>query len=71
MMSQLEERLQVLDVGRGVSIEAWFEELRVPEARVALLLALLELARLQRILVAQRDSFGAILLKRIERSVEK
>lgn len=60
----IEERLQALDFASGISTEARFEELRVPEARVALLLALLELARLQKVLLAHRGSFGEVLLKR-------
>ena len=44
ILAQLEKRLGVLEPGRGVSAEAWFGELPVPEAQVALFLALLELA---------------------------
>lgn len=65
ILAQLDRRLEALEPGRGVSTEGWFAELSAPEARVTLLLALLELARLQRILLAQREEFGAVLLKRI------
>jgi chromatin segregation and condensation protein Rec8/ScpA/Scc1 (kleisin family) len=46
-------------------VREWFAELPAPEARVTLLLALLELARLQQILLGQHDPFGAVLLKRL------
>jgi chromatin segregation and condensation protein Rec8/ScpA/Scc1 (kleisin family) len=65
ILAQLEQRLRALEPGRGVSTEAWFGELPVPEARVTLLLALLELARLQKVLLAQQERFGAVLLKRL------
>jgi segregation and condensation protein A len=65
ILAQLEQRLGALEPGRGVSTEAWFGELPVPEAQVTLLLALLELARLQKVLLAQHERFGAVLLKRL------
>ena len=65
ILVQLEQRLRALEPGRGVSTEAWFGELPAPEAQVTLLLALLELARLQRVLLAQHERFGAVLLKRV------
>ena len=48
----------------GVSTEEWFEELPAPEARVALLLALLELARVDEILLRQEMPLSPILLAR-------
>jgi chromatin segregation and condensation protein Rec8/ScpA/Scc1 (kleisin family) len=65
ILAQLDRRLEELEPGRGVSTERWFEELSAPEAQVTLFLALLELARLQRILLEQRVRFGAVLLKRL------
>ena len=65
ILAQLNRRLEALEVGRGVSPEGWFEELPAPEAQVTLSLALLELARLQRILLGQKEGFGALLLKRL------
>ena len=65
ILAQLDRRLAALEPGRGISTEEWFEELPVPEARVTLFLALLELARLQRVLLGQREEFGAVLLKRL------
>jgi segregation and condensation protein A len=64
-LAQLDRRLEALEPGRGVSTEGWFEELPVHEAQVILFLALLELARLQKILLGQRDPFGPVLLKRL------
>ena len=64
ILAQLEQRLQALEPGRGMSTEAWFGELPGPEAQITLFLALLELARLQKVLLAQREGFGAVLLKR-------
>ena len=58
-------RLSTLDAGRGVSTEGWFEEQPTHEARIALFLALLELARLGTILLAQPQPLGAILLKKL------
>ncbi len=55
---ELEERLAALEPGRGVSTEEWFRELPAPQARCALLLALLELARLRRLLLGQREALG-------------
>lgn len=49
----------------GVSTEEWFAELPAPEARATLFLALLELARLQKVLLGQRREFGPVLLKRL------
>ncbi len=65
ILAQLDRRLQALEPGRGVSTEGWFEELPGQEAQVTLLLALLELARLHRVLLGQREGFGAVLLKRL------
>jgi segregation and condensation protein A len=65
ILAQLDRRLEALEPGRGVSTEEWFEELPAPEARITLLLALLEPARLQRVLLGQREGFGALLLKRL------
>ena len=65
ILAQLDRRLEALEPGRGVSTERWFAELPAPEAQVTLFLALLELARLQRILLGQREGFGAVLLKRL------
>ncbi len=65
ILAQLDRRLEALEPGRGVSTEGWFAELPEPEAQVTLLLALLELARLQKILLAQGEGFGAVLLKRL------
>ncbi len=65
ILAQLDRRLEALEPGRGVSTREWFEELPAPEAQVTLLLALLELARLQRVLLGQREEFGAVLLKRL------
>ncbi len=65
ILAQLDRRLEALEPGRGVSTREWFAELPAPEARVTLLLALLELARLQRVLLGQREEFGAVLLKRL------
>ena len=59
----LEERLASLEPGRGVSTEEWFAALPDGQARCALLLALLELARLGRVLLGQREPLGQILLK--------
>ena len=59
---ELEERLAALEPGRGVSTEEWFRELPDPQARCALLLALLELARLGRVLLGQREPLGPVLL---------
>ncbi len=63
ILAQLDRRIEALEPGRGVSTERWFEELAAPEAQVTLFLALLELARLQRVLLGQREEFGALLLK--------
>ncbi len=65
ILAQLDRRLETLEPGRGVSTQRWFEELPAPEAQVTLLLALLELARLQRILLGQSREFGPVLLKRL------
>jgi chromatin segregation and condensation protein Rec8/ScpA/Scc1 (kleisin family) len=65
ILAQLDRRIEALETGCGVSTERWFEELPAPEARVTLFLALLELARLQRVLLGQREGFGAVLLKRL------
>ncbi len=67
ILAALEHRLATLEPGRGVSTEPWFEDLAPPEAQVALFLALLELARLKKILLGQHRSFGAVLLKRLAR----
>ncbi len=61
----LEERLAALEPGRGVSTEEWFAALPDGQARCALLLALLELARLGRVLLAQWEPIGPVLLKRM------
>ena len=63
ILAQLEQRLRALEPGRAVSTAAWFGELPAPEARVTLLLALLELARLQKVLLAQHERFGLCCLK--------
>ena len=65
ILAQLARRLEALEPGCGVSTEKWFAELPAPEAQVTLFLALLELARLQRILLGQRQEFGVLLLKRL------
>jgi segregation and condensation protein A len=65
ILAQLDRRIQALEPGCGVSTREWFAELPAPEARVTLLLALLELARLQKVLLGQREEFGAVLLKRL------
>jgi len=65
ILAQLDRRLEALEPGRGVSTREWFEELPAPEARVTLLLALLELARLHQILLGQSEGFGPVLLKRM------
>ena len=49
ILALLDRRLEALEPGREVSTEGWFAELTAPEAQVTLLLALLELARLQRV----------------------
>ena len=59
----LEKRLATLEPGRGVSTEEWFQALPDPQAKPALLLALLELARLGRVLDAQREPLGPVLLQ--------
>ena len=58
-------RLSTLEAASGVSTAKWFEEMPTHEARIALFLALLELARLGTILLAQPQPFGAILLKKL------
>ncbi len=63
ILAQLDRRLEALELGRGVSTQRWFAELAPPEARVTLLMTLLELGRLQRILLGQRQGFGACLAK--------
>ena len=65
ILAQLDRRLEELEPGRGVSTEEWFAELPGTEARVTLLLALLEMVRLQRVLLGQKEGFGALLLKRL------
>ena len=67
---RLEERLASLEPGRGVSTEAWFAALPDPQAKAALLLALLEFARLGRVLLAQQGPLGPVLLKRSAESHE-
>ncbi len=62
---ELEERLAALQPGRGASTEGWFRALPNAEAQAALLLALLELARLGRVLLAQWNPCGPVLLQRI------
>ena len=61
----LEERLASLEPGHGVSTEEWFRALPDAQARGVLLLALLELARLGRVLLGQREPLGPVLLKRM------
>ncbi len=61
----LEERLSALETGRGVSTEPWFRALPDGETQAALLLALLELARLGRVLLAQWEPHGPVLLQRV------
>lgn len=63
--SALDRRIETPESGCGVSTKEWFEELPATEAQVTLFLALLELARLQRILLGQSRGFGAVLLKRL------
>jgi segregation and condensation protein A len=60
---ELEERLAVLEPGRGVSTEEWFRALPDGHAQAALLLALLELARTGRVLLAQREPLAPVLLQ--------
>ena len=57
----LEERLSALETGRGVSTEPWFRALPDGEAQAALL----ELARLGRVLLAQWEPHGPVLLQRV------
>ena len=61
---ELEERLAALVPGYGVSTEAWFQALPDVGAQAALLLALLELARLGRILLVQWNPCGPVLIKK-------
>ncbi len=61
----LEERLTTLAPGRGVSTEPWFTVMPDAQAQSALLLALLELARLGHVLLAQREPLGPVLLRRL------
>jgi segregation and condensation protein A len=63
-LAAVRERIASLPRLEGVSTEEWFEELPAPEARVALLLALLELARVDEIMLRQEMPLTPILLAR-------
>lgn len=64
-IASLVAQIQRLPPDTVVSTESWFLELEdeQPEARVTLVLALLEVARLQLALLRQSTAFGEILLK--------
>jgi chromatin segregation and condensation protein Rec8/ScpA/Scc1 (kleisin family) len=63
-IATVRERIASLPCLYGISTEEWFEEQTAPEARVALLLALLELARVDEILLHQAVPLSPILLAR-------
>ena len=65
ILAALAQRLATLAPGQGVSTAPWFEQLAPREAQATLLLALLELARLGRVLLGQHMPFGSLLLKRV------
>ena len=56
--------IEVLEPGRGTSTAGWFAAASEPDAQVALLLGLLELAARNRVLLHQPLPFGPILLQR-------
>ena len=64
-MEHLTRHLSAMEPGRAASTAAWLEEQAEPEARIALFLALLELARLNYALLTQPQPFGAIWVKRL------
>ena len=61
---EIEQRTAALPPCRGISTETWFIEAPGPEAEAALLLGLLELAKLNRVLLHQPVPCGPILLQR-------
>lgn len=67
-LAQLEALLALLTPGQAVPCTPWFAARPEPAAQAALLLALLELARLGHVLLHQSRDFGPVSLKRIEAS---
>ena len=60
----IERNMAALEPRRGTSTAGWFAQAAQPEAQVALLLGLLELAARNRVLLHQPLPFGPILLQR-------
>ncbi len=60
----IERTVAVLEPGRGISTAGWFAQAAEPEAQIALLLALLELAARHRVLLHQPYPSGPILMQR-------
>lgn len=58
-------KLASMPIGTAESADPWFEELESPSSCAALLLALLELARLGYVLLYQQHTGGRILVKQI------
>jgi segregation and condensation protein A len=59
----LESRLGALPPGTVLDTREWLGDTAIPQTRVAVLLALLELARLGRLLLHQRQIFSTVLAK--------
>jgi chromatin segregation and condensation protein Rec8/ScpA/Scc1 (kleisin family) len=62
-MHWIAAKVSTLPILKAVSTTGWFDEQPTPVARIALLLALLELARQGFILLYQAEDFTAILVK--------
>ncbi len=64
-LARLQTALTALPAGKAASTAPWFQA-RIPEAQAALLLALLELARLGQVLLHQHQAFAPVALKRVD-----
>jgi len=64
MIRDLKGRLEKLEGGQPLFIVRLFEEQRSVRAMIALFLAVLEMARMQAVVVTQKDLFGEIALQR-------
>jgi len=70
MMLRLKDLLEQTPQARPLSVVELFERQATRRAMVAMFLAVLELVKMQAVILTQKDSFGDILIKRSRRFAE-
>jgi segregation and condensation protein A len=70
MIERLADWMRQTDTAEGLSIVRLFEQQRSRRAMICLFLAVLEMVRMQAVVLAQKDLFGDIAIKRHKRFEE-